>query len=216
MTSGVRWVLKHQHTYFFNKQAQSFRWISVKSLNMCSFYHSALQCVSLLLSEWNRHRLSIFALYGKCWRKTFLRRLLSYTASLSCVKVSVVLTHSVCFLSSSLSKYDSNMVSISIDSALAIVFELWMLHWASKHLNTLFMLLLTVVSGLWRQVFWLMSTKSFLLDMYPEMWRCECDWEYSKVTLKISISLMKELLWTSAEWTAQFRYNSEFPRKNIK
>lgn len=29
---------------------------------------------------------------------------------------------------------------------------------------------------------------------------------------------MKELLsiWTSAEWTAQFRYNSEFPRKIIK
>lgn len=138
--------------FFFNKQAQSFRWISVKSLNICNFYHSALQCVSLLLSEWNRHRLSIFALYGKCWRKTFLRRLLSYIASLSCVKVSVVLTHPVCFLSSSPSKYDSNMMSISIDSALAIVFELWMLHWASKHLNTLFMLLLTVVSGLGRGI----------------------------------------------------------------
>lgn len=140
-----------------------------------------------------------------------------YSLCVLCHDLSSALSLPVCLLSVSSSKYDSNLFPISTDFAVARLSELLMVHWAPKQPNALFMLMLTVVSGVWRQAFWLMSRKWLLLDMCPEMWGCECAWNYSMFTLTISISLTTELLftWPGAVWTEQFRCSSEIPRKKL-
>lgn len=152
-------------------------------------------CISASLGLKQTQTLNICFIRQMLKENIFLRSLFSYIACVSCVMIWVVLPPSQCVFYQSV---QANTILTCFSSQSTLQWQGTGALNSSLSIKTtsLFTLMLTVVSDLWRQAFWLMSRKWLLLDMCSEMCGCECDWNYSKFTLTISISLMTELLFT--------------------